>query len=139
MPHSHDVELEDFEIFSGHLALMKRMNGLSVISTFALSQPGNGVGLLSIASQEPGLMEFDKESYSLQFGEQGAFSASMLRITYSSLVTPDSTYDVNMTTGKLTRLPDAAVLAYCLEAGLDFCICAKICSTQMSQDLVAED
>ena len=104
VPHSYDIELEDFEIFSGHLTLMKRINGLSMISTFTLGQPGLGSGLLSIASQEPDLIDFDEESYSLQFGEQGVFSSSMLRITHSSLVTPDSTFDVNMTTGKLTVL-----------------------------------
>lgn len=103
MAHSYDMELEDFEIFSGHLALMKRLNGLRVISTFTLGQPGNGTGLLGITSQEPKLVDFDEESYSLQFGEQGTFTTGVLRITCSSLVTPDSTYDVNMTTGKLSQ------------------------------------
>ena len=109
IPHSHDVELEDFEIFSGHLALMKRINGIGVIDIFRLGQPGLSLGLLSISSQEPELIDFDEESYSLQFGEQGAFNFSMLRITYSSLVTPDSTFDVNMTTGKLAMLTAEAV------------------------------
>ncbi len=109
IPHSHDAELEDFEIFSGHLAVMKRINGLSMISTFTLGPPGPSSGLVGIASQEPKLIEFDEESYSLQFGEQGAFGSSMLRITYSSLVTPDSTFDVNMTTGKLFVLTADAV------------------------------
>ena len=102
MPHSFDVELEDFEIFLGHLALMKRVNGLSMVSTFTLDQSEPGSGLLGIASQEPELIDFDEESYSLQFGEQGTFNSSVLRIVYSSLVTPESTFDVDMTTGKLT-------------------------------------
>ena len=110
MPHSYDVELEDFEIFSGHLALMKRINGLSMVSTFTLNQSGSGSGLLGVASLEPELIDFDEESYSLQFGEQVVFNSSLLRIVYSSLITPDSTFDVDMTTGKLTAQPAGKVL-----------------------------
>lgn len=40
VPHSHDVGLEDFEVFESHLALMKRMNGLSTVSTYRLSPSG---------------------------------------------------------------------------------------------------
>ena len=50
--------------------------------------------------QEPLLLEFEEDSCTLQFGEQGPFSSSVLRVTYSSLITPDSTFDVNMATGK---------------------------------------
>ena len=106
MPHSYDVELEDFVIFSGHLALMKRTNGLSVISTFLLNQSASA--LLDIASQEPQLIDFDEESYSLEFGEQGPYNSSVLRMTYSSLVTPETTCDVNMASGKLPRVPSSA-------------------------------
>ena len=40
VPHSHDVGLEDFEVFESHLALMKRINGLSTINTYRLSPSG---------------------------------------------------------------------------------------------------
>ena len=40
VPHSHDVGLEDFEVFESQLALTKRINGLSTISTFRLSPSG---------------------------------------------------------------------------------------------------
>lgn len=101
VPHSYDVELENFVIFSGHLALMKRTNGLSVISTFPLNQSASA--LLDIASQEQ-LIEFDEESYSLEFAEQGPYNSSVLRMTYSSLVTPETAFDVNMASGKLLPL-----------------------------------
>jgi len=102
VPHSYDVELEDFVIFSGHLALMKRTNGLSVISIFPLNQSASA--LLDIASQEPQLIEFDEESYSLEVAEQGPYNSGVLQMTYSSLVTPETTFDVNMASGKLLPL-----------------------------------
>ena len=108
VPHSYDVELENFVIFSGHLALMKRTNGLSVISTFLLNQSASA--LLDIASQEAQLIEFDEESYSLEFAEQGPYNSSVLRMTYSSLVTPETTFDVNMASGKLLSLSSPTII-----------------------------
>ena len=40
VPHSHDVGVEDFEVFESHLALIKRTNGLSTVSTYRLSPSG---------------------------------------------------------------------------------------------------
>ena len=99
IPHSHDAQLEDFEVFDGHLAVLRRVNGLGTISIFNLSE--SAVGPLGIIGQEPMIVEDSGEdTYTLQFGEQGPFNSSMLRLTFSSLTTPQSTYDVNMATGK---------------------------------------
>ena len=46
-------------------------------------------------------VEFDAPSYSLTFADQGPFRSSLLRVRYSSLTQPSSTYDVNMATGAL--------------------------------------
>jgi hypothetical protein len=46
-------------------------------------------------------VEFDAPSYSLSFADQGPFRSSLLRVRYSSLTQPSSTYDVNMGTGAL--------------------------------------
>ena len=109
VPHSHDVELEDFELFSGHLALMKRVNGVSMISTFSLNASEPETALLGIASEEPKLIDFSEDSYSLEFGEQDDFNGNVLRIAYSSLVTPETTFDVHMTTGRPTALAPAVM------------------------------
>ena len=99
IPHSHDVQLEDYEVFDRYLAVLRRVNGLSSISIFNLSE--SSLGPLGIIGQEPMVMEdFGEDTYTLQFGEQGPFNCSMLRLIFSSLTTPKSTYDVNMTTGK---------------------------------------
>ena len=99
IPHSHDAQLEDFEVVDGHLAVLRRVNGLGSISIFNLSE--SAVGPLGIIGQEPMIVEDSGEdTYTLQFGEQGPFNSSMLRLTFSSLTTPQSTYDVNMATGK---------------------------------------
>ncbi len=44
-------------------------------------------------------LEFEEESYSLSFGKQGPIESDVLRVVYSSFVTPESTIDFNMITG----------------------------------------
>jgi protease II len=43
---------------------------------------------------------FDAPSYSLEFGDQGPFASDLLRVRYSSLTQPSSTYDINMASGE---------------------------------------
>lgn len=42
---------------------------------------------------------FEAPSYSLWLGDQGPFASALLRVRYSSLTQPLSTYDINMETG----------------------------------------
>lgn len=42
---------------------------------------------------------FDAPSYSLSFRDQGPFASPLLRVRYSSLTQPDSTFDIHMGTG----------------------------------------
>lgn len=42
---------------------------------------------------------FDAPSFMLELGDQGPFASPLLRVRYSSLTQPSSTYDINMATG----------------------------------------
>lgn len=42
----------------------------------------------------------EEEAYTVSLGEQGPWESDLVRLGYSSLVTPTSTYDVNVRTGK---------------------------------------
>lgn len=80
---------------AGHLAVMQRMNGLSTLMTYPL--PENGQPLTTL--DEGRTLAFEEESYSLDFGKQGPLDSLVIRVVYSSLVTPESTYDINVMTG----------------------------------------
>ena len=43
--------------------------------------------------------EAEEEAFSLALGEQGPWGSDVVRLVYSSLVTPTSTYDVDVRTG----------------------------------------
>ena len=44
--------------------------------------------------------EAEEEAYSLALGKQGPWRSDVVRLVYSSLVTPESTYDVDVRTGR---------------------------------------
>ena len=46
------------------------------------------------------LLRAEEEAYSLSLGDQGPWESDIVRLVYSSLVTPTSTFDVNVRTGK---------------------------------------
>ncbi|KAK9909106.1 hypothetical protein WJX75_007225 [Coccomyxa subellipsoidea] len=94
--HRHDVELEDFKLSQRHLAVMQRMNGLSTLMTYPLPEHGQPLTTLD----EGRTLAFEEESYSLDFGKQGPLDSLVIRVVYSSLVTPESTYDINVMTGR---------------------------------------
>lgn len=78
----------------GYLTILKRMNGLSTAYTYPLPSSGALTAL-----PQGRTLAFEEESYSLDFGKQGPYDSVMLRILYSSFVTPHSTFDINMVTG----------------------------------------
>ena len=87
--HRQDVHLIGMEIFNKHLVLSERKNGLRE---------------LRIIHQETGKDEyinFAEEVYVSWISVNEDFDTNILRYTYSSLVTPYSTFDYNMETGAL--------------------------------------
>ena len=87
--HRQDVHLIGMEIFNKHLVLSERKNGLRE---------------LRIIHQETGKDEyinFAEEVYVSWISVNEEFDTNILRYTYSSLVTPYSTFDYNMETGAL--------------------------------------
>ena len=73
------------------------MNGLSTAVTYTLPKEGQPFTALA----EGRTLEFEEESYSLSFGKQAPIESDVLRVAYSSFVTPESTFDFNMITGMI--------------------------------------
>ena len=98
IPHRDDVLLQDIEVFKNHLVVSERKNGLRQIR---------------IINQQ------DKSEHYLDFGEQAytaypttnlEFDTELLRYSYTSMTTPNSTFDYNMITREKKLIKQLEVL-----------------------------
>ncbi|HTS18470.1 MAG TPA: S9 family peptidase [Verrucomicrobiae bacterium] len=86
VPVRDDVSLDDFGVFSHHVALIERANGLPRISVY------------DIASGASHTIDWPEAAYDVEAGDNAIFDTNVLRITYESLTTPRSVYDYDMIT-----------------------------------------
>ena len=88
IPHREDVSIEGLEGFRDHLVIVERANGLKQLTVVDTRQ-----------GFSPHIVEFDEPAYTF-FTEEGneEYATATLRFLYTSLVTPRSVYDYNMTT-----------------------------------------
>ena len=96
--HRTDVLLEGFDIFKDHLVLSERERGLPRLRV----KPWSGPGEHYIAVSEP--------AYSTFTTVNPEFDTRILRYAYTSLTTPNSTYDYDMTDRSRTLLKRDSVL-----------------------------
>ncbi|MHA6249362.1 S9 family peptidase [Pontibacter sp. CAU 1760] len=87
IPHREDVLLEGIEIFKDYLTLQERKNGLPQIRVKKWNDPKSDY-----------YVDFNEEAYTASIGDNPDFDSQALRFEYSSLTTPNSTYDFNMQT-----------------------------------------
>ncbi|HVM60443.1 MAG TPA: S9 family peptidase [Verrucomicrobiae bacterium] len=86
VPVREDVSLDDFGVFSRHVALVERANGLPQISVY------------DIATGTSQTITWPEAAYDVEAGDNAVFDTNVLRITYESLTTPRSVYDYDMVT-----------------------------------------
>lgn len=86
IPHRKDVHLLSIEIFTNHLVVSERKNGLRELR------------IINQKNGEDSYIDFGEEAYTSWLSVNEEFNTNILRYTYSSLVTPFSTYDYNMDT-----------------------------------------
>ena len=86
IPHQNDLHLLDIEIFDNHLVISQRENGL------------RGLRIIDQGTGNDHLISFGEETYATWLSTNKEFNTNILRYSYSSLVTPWSTYDYNMDT-----------------------------------------
>ncbi len=84
LPHRPDVLIEDVQAFQDHLVVVERKGGLKQIR---LSAPDGIFQVRYVSYPEP--------AYTFRLGDNHEFKTDQLRITYSSLVTPETTVDVD--------------------------------------------
>ena len=79
-----DVMLDDFDLFARHLVLTERSAGSLSLRVFDLAHGGEH------------RIAFDEAAHSVHAGANPEFDAATLRFVYTSLTTPASTYDYDL-------------------------------------------
>jgi oligopeptidase B len=90
VPHRPDVFLDEFEVFRDFLVLAEREDGLIRFRVI----PWSGATDYTL--------DFGEPTYLASFGTNLEFDTPVLRYEYTSLVTPNSTYDYDMRTRQQT-------------------------------------
>ena len=98
LPHRETVHLLSLEVFKDHLVINERKNGLRQ---------------LRMITQQTGsdeYIKFEEETYTSWVSVNEEFDTDILRFSYSSLVTPTSTFDYNMNSGQRSLLKQDEVV-----------------------------
>jgi oligopeptidase B len=92
IPHRDSVLLQSFDLFKDYLVLNERIDGISKIRIIGWH---NGVDKY---------ISFDEPTYVSSLDNNPELNTDSVRISYSSMITPTSVIDYNMSTGeKVTR------------------------------------
>ncbi len=97
VPHDEKVYIEDYELFDGFIAIEERSGGLLRLRTL-----GNDGKSEHVASDEP--------AYTMQLSTNAEPNTPWLRYSYTSLTTPNTTYEVNVASGERKLLKRDPVL-----------------------------
>ena len=98
IPHRDDVLLEEIEIFRDFMVLAERRNGLAQLR---IRQMNGG---------EEHYLDFGEEVYTANISYNPSFDTEQLRFSYSSLTTPQSTFDYNMSVREKTLLKQQEIV-----------------------------
>ena len=96
--HRNDVLFEGFDLFKNHLVIEERLNGLRTIRVKTWDNKSDYY------------LDFKDPAYAAYPTSNLDFDTDILRYSYSSLTTPNTIYDYNMTTKEQVLLKEDAVL-----------------------------
>ncbi|MBB4738392.1 oligopeptidase B [Actinoplanes octamycinicus] len=98
IPHQPGTRLESVDAFARHIVISLRKDGLT------------GLRVMGDGSTDTYDMEFPEPLYSVGLSGNPEYDTASVRITYTSLVTPDSVYDVDLVTRTMTLRKQKPVL-----------------------------
>ncbi len=98
IPHRENVYLENVEIFKDFLVTEERENGLTRIKIDRWD------------NSDTHFINFNEETYTAGIGNNPEFDSTILRYSYSSLTTPASVIDYDMTSRKETVMKQQEVV-----------------------------
>ena len=86
VPHRSDVLLQGLDLFTDHMVLSERKNGLSQLR------------VINTTTKQEHYLDFGEPAYVAYSGTNPEMDSKILRYGYTSLTTPSSTFDYNMDT-----------------------------------------
>lgn len=92
IPHQDDVYLQGVSLFKGFMVIHSRKGGLRSLSVH------------DFASEETHDIAFPESVYMCWGGSNPTFDTAVFRLNYTSLITPQTVYDYDMATRRLTVL-----------------------------------
>jgi oligopeptidase B len=98
LPYRPDIKLDETDAFRSHLVVYERQAGLRQIR------------IINLVSGDEHLVPFPEPVYTLRAHENPEFETSLLRFTYTSLVTPSSVVEYDMGERSWTVLKQTEVL-----------------------------
>lgn len=98
IPHRDDVLLQGYTLFNDYIAVSERINAL------------NNIRIINFNTGEDHYIDFGEEVFSSRISVNEEAAAEVLRYTYTSLTTPNSTFDYNMATREKELLKETEVL-----------------------------
>ena len=98
IPVREDIMLQGFELFDNYLALSERVNGL------------NAIRVIDRTTGDDHYIDFGEEVYTARISSNNETSTEVLRYSYSSLTTPSSVFDYNMSDRSSVLLKEEEVL-----------------------------
>lgn len=96
--HRNDVLLEDIDIFKNYLVVSER------------SKASTNLRIINQKTNEEHYLDFGEPAYTLYSSTNLEFDTDLLRYGYTSLTTPNSTYDYNMKTRERKLLKQQEVV-----------------------------
>jgi oligopeptidase B len=98
IPHRTDVLLENFEIFDNYLVAEERIKGLT------------NLRIIGLTDGSEHFLDFGEETYTAGISINPNAATTLLRYSYSSLTTPNSVFDYDMTAKTKVLLKQDSVL-----------------------------
>jgi len=98
MPYDKNIYIEGMDLFKDHMVISERKGGITQLRI----RPWDGKNEHYVA--------FSEESYTVGTGINPDFETDLLRLDYTSLTTPSTTYDYNVKTKELTLLKQQEVV-----------------------------
>ena len=98
IPHRPEVYLANMDVFANYLVLGERKAGLT------------NIRVINQTSKKDEYLNFGESAYVAGIAYNPDFNTSILRYSYSSLTTPNSTFDYNMDTKAKTLMKQQEIL-----------------------------
>lgn len=98
--HRDDVRIDDVDAFAGHLVVSERAAALEQVRVIDLAGGGEH------------LVEMPDEVYSAGLGPNLEFDTAVVRLEYTSLVAPPSSFDYDLATRAMTLVREQPVAGY---------------------------